>query len=82
MIIDYATLCRWINRSDGVVHGEILSNLDNLIKAAMDRDDLNKTIYSLELSLANMRVSEQDLRTRLDEAKSRECRHYACGDRK
>ena len=82
VIIPYSVLHGWLNREPGTVHGDILSNIDNLIKMAASRDDLLKTIQHQETTIANLQKSLGILRTDLAESRSRECAAYGCGVRK
>ena len=82
VIIPYDVLHRWLNREPGVVHGDILDNIDNLIKMAAMRDDLMKTVQHMESTVRNLQTSLSILRTDLVEYKSRECSAYGCRERK
>ena len=80
--MDYATLHKWLNRAKSTVHGSILANLDNLIRAAIMLDDVQGEIRHLKTTIDNLMRSNAILAEDKKAYRSQRCCKWDCSERK
>ena len=82
VVIDYATLHKWLNRGNkGEIHGEIMANIDNLIRMAIMYDDATGTIRHMEGRQHDLGNSIDHLLNDCRELKLKACKTWQCAKR-